>query len=276
MKCCITILVHKNYIKKIQNILDNLNEFFSPNNPNIDIIFFLEKNYVENIPTNLNYTGGKIIFYHLDNFEHKNLKNYDQIPERVFWFDIGYRMMCKFFAGDIFRILKNLGYDYSLRLDTDSKFYTPIRNIFEEFINLNMDYGYISIYNECNELCVNLSCEIKKYIFDNSLNFNKNAIIDNLLDTNLAYYNNFEMLKIETFSSEHHLNLFDYLNRISDGFIKYRWGDSLFRFKYVQLFIPNNKVHYFGNLSYFHKSDLKNKPFILHDWNFNKLFEELV
>jgi hypothetical protein len=161
-------------------------------------------------------------------------------------------------------------------LDTDSKFYAPIRNLFDEFIKLEMEYGYISVYNECDELCINLSTEIKKYVFNNCLNFKKYIIIDNLLDSNLAYYNNFEMLKVETFSSDHHLNLFSYLNEISNGFLKYRWGDSLFRFKYVQLFIPSNKIHYFGNVSYFHKNDLKNKPFILHDWSFNESFKKFA
>lgn len=173
--------------------------------------------------------------------------------------------MCRFFSGELFKILKLYNYTHYLRLDTDSRFTEPVRDLFIEFTLLDMSYGYISILNEPPEVTLLLVDEIKSYL-KNKPNIQNYIIKDHSNQLNFCYYNNFEIVKISDFTVDNHIDLYEYLDK-TNGFIKYRWGDALFRFIYVNLFIPQNKIYYFHNVGYHHKFQLKNTPFKFIDWD---------
>jgi hypothetical protein len=263
MSYCVLTLARLNN-DDLNELILNLNEYFVPNNPNIDLLVFIEKkdkSYINNVTK---YNGKNIIFHEIENFD-SNINYKQEISEKVFGFGLSYRLMCRFFSGELFKILKLYNYTHYLRLDTDSRFTEPVRDLFIEFTLLDMSYGYISILNEPPEVTLLLVDEIKSYL-KNKPNIQNYIIKDHSNQLNFCYYNNFEIVKISDFTVDNHIDLYEYLDK-TNGFIKYRWGDALFRFIYVNLFIPQNKIYYFHNVGYHHKFQLKNTPFKFIDWD---------
>lgn len=264
MSYCIVTLARL-FNNDLNNLILNLNNYFVPNNPDVDLLVFIEKkdeNYIRNV---IKYNGKNIIFHKINNFD-SDIAYREEVSQKVFGFSLSYRLMCKFFSGEIFKILKLYNYTHYLRLDTDSRFTEPVKEIFTDFVAGDMSYGYLTILNEPPEVALLLMDEIKEYINKNNIDSQKFILKDHSVQLNFCYYNNFEMVKICEFTTDKYLNLYNYLDE-TNGFVKYRWGDSLFRFMYVNLFIPQNKIYYFANIGYYHKFNLKNTPFMFVDWD---------
>jgi alpha 1,2-mannosyltransferase len=263
MSYCVLTLARLNN-NDLNNLILNLNQYFIPNNPNIDLLVFIEKKdkcYINDV---VKYNGKNIIFHEIEDFD-SNINYKQEISEKVFGFGLSYRLMCRFFSGELFKILKLYNYTYYLRLDTDSRFTELVRDLFTEFTSLDMSYGYITILNEPPEVTLLLVDEVKSYL-KNKDNIQNYIIKDHSNQLNFCYYNNFEIVKISEFIVDNHIDLYEHLDK-TNGFIKYRWGDALFRFIYVNLFIPQNKIYYFYNVGYHHKFQLKNTPFKFIDWD---------
>lgn len=270
IKKCIVTLSQTSKLKELGELIENLNTYFVKNNKNVDLIIFVEEKDKNSFSNMFDYNGGKTIIKIIKNFELLNNNYNKEIPEYVHSFPVSYRMMCQFFSGEIFKILKTMDYEYYLRLDTDSRFMDHVYDVFSEFISADFQYGYITILNEPPELCYGMSDEIKKYIIKNNIKCEEYILLDHINQMNFVYYNNFEVVKISEFVSDTHLNLYSYLNDDINGFLKYRWGDALFRFMYVNLFIKQEKIKYFNDIDYYHNGNFKNKPFMLNNWNLNE------
>jgi hypothetical protein len=144
MKKCIVVLIDENTITRVNELIINLNTHFVQCNKNVDLLFFHEPLFPVQQITEV-YNGGSIIFHmiNLYDIDSEQLKN---IPEKYYGFSLGYRMMCRFFSGTVFRILQTYNYEYLMRLDSDSSFYEIVnRDLFEEFISNDGYYGYINI-----------------------------------------------------------------------------------------------------------------------------------
>lgn len=270
MKKCIICLAQLSRKNELNGLIENLNDKFIQNNKNIDLLIFTEekdKNIFEDLSE---YKGGNIIQHIINNFNIPNSNFNREVPEYVFSFPISYRIMCQFFSGELFKILKNLNYDYYLRLDTDSRFLDTVPTIFDDFIKNDYYYGYITIMNEPPEVTTGMVDSIKKYIYKNNIKCNDFILLDHIDQLNFVYYNNFEVVKISEFTSDLHIKLYDYLNDDINGFLKYRWGDALFRFIYVNLFFDQNKIKYYNDVNYSHYGTFKNKPFSFNNFNLNE------
>lgn len=266
MKKCIITLIDDRNINLVNELIKNLNDFFVENNKNVDLILFHEESFpLERITEvyNAKLIFKKINLYDIDDDRIKN------ISPSYYGFNIGYRMMCRFLSGIVFKMLKDCDYDYVLRLDSDSRFYELInRDIFFEFEKNDGYYGYINIQNDRIEVRTNLIQETINYIEKNNLK-PKLSFKDTIQHQyNLVYYNNFEMVKLCKFTTDDYLNYFDYLDS-TNGFLKYRWGDHSVRFLYTQLFFDQNNIFYFKDIAYFHHGYYKNKPFTLNNLTLN-------
>ena len=165
MSYCVLTLARLNN-NDLNNLILNLNQYFIPNNPNIDLLVFIEKKdkcYINDV---VKYNGKNIIFHEIEDFD-SNINYKQEISEKVFGFGLSYRLMCRFFSGELFKILKLYNYTYYLRLDTDSRFTEPVRDLFTEFTSLDMSYGYITILNEPPEVTLLLVDEVKSYLKNN-------------------------------------------------------------------------------------------------------------
>lgn len=267
MNKCIVTLANSSRMSELNDLITNLNTYFVKNNNNVDLIIFHEKSDIIIKEPNNHYTGGDVVYYSIEDFKLNDDPINKEVPEYVYGFPISYRKMCQFFSGEIFKILKNMKYDYYIRLDTDSRFLDMVSDIFSDFISNDYYYGYISIVNESPELCFRLIDEISKYIQSNNILYQHHILSDHKDQLNFVYYNNFEVIKISEFTTDTHLQMYDYLNMNINGFLKYRWGDALFRFIYVSLFFPQSKIKYYANVDYWHNGRYKNIPFIFNDYN---------
>ncbi|QFZ26887.1 putative glycolipid 2-alpha-mannosyltransferase [Clavispora lusitaniae] len=65
------------------------------------------------------------------------------------------------------------------------------------------------------------------------------------------FWSNFEVAAMKLWQSEAYLKYFEYLDK-AGGFFYERWGDAPVHSIGASLFIPKDKIHFFGDVGYFH------------------------
>jgi hypothetical protein len=249
-------------------------------------IGLLTKNYLNNFPCD-------IICFHEQGFDKNeinlikehvkfniqfeeinfNLPNYsqeilNQIPEYFphpdfpdcQGFSIGYRHMCRFFAGEIFnqKILQK--YDYVWRLDTDSFILDEIYyDIFSKMNENDANYGYINIQNDHDGVIKNLwetSYEYFKKIGD----FKQFFETDKNKHFRKVYYTNFEIFKMSWFKSEEYQSFYKFIDE-SAGIYKYRWGDHVLRYIALNCLSDTSKCLFYKDIKYYHSELYFNRQF---------------
>jgi hypothetical protein len=196
-------------------------------------------------------------------FEIPDFLNKMEIPEFVyvdeFEFPIGYRHMCRFFSGLIFQHSALKDYDWYWRLDTDSFLLDKVNyDVFQFMQEHNYMYGYIQILKDEPDAVKGLWDITKKYIEDNNIEptflhkFTPNGSWDRSY-----YYTNFEISNLNFWRSDEFMNYFNYLD-MSGGIYKHRWGDHVIHLLAIAMFMPEDKVYRFSDISYQHKEFINN------------------
>jgi alpha 1,2-mannosyltransferase len=234
-----------------------------------DIICFYEKDFPEE---ELEYLKNalsilKVSFVNID-FEMPNFYSQEtlqSIPQyyphpdfpQANGFSIGYRHMCRFFAGDIFNYPIIQKYKYIWRLDTDSFILSPIiYNVFEKLNKNNCIYGYINIQHDHPGVIKNLWETTEQYF----KNLNKDQIFssDNKqFHKNRVFYTNFEIFDIEWFRQKEYQDYFNFIDR-SAGIYKYRWGDHSIRYIGVNSIAKEDQIYFYNDIEYFHQQKYLN------------------
>jgi hypothetical protein len=175
---------------------------------------------------------------------------------------IGFRHMCRFFSGLIFRHPSLKDYDWYWRLDTDSFLLNKIDyDVFRFMQAHNYTYGYMTMLKEPG-VVKGLWDLTKKYIEENKIQptflhkFTPGGVWDRTY-----YYMNFEITKLDFWRSEKFVSYFNYLDR-SGGIYKYRWGDTDIRSLAIYMFVPEKQVYQFSDIAYKHQKFV-NSPFKL-------------
>lgn len=244
-KNCIVYLVRstKDDIDGLNKSLELVSKNVLPFSENFDILLFHEDSLDSFLPDIIklpNIKFHKIEFSVPDYPE--EIKN--NIPEfyphpthgngPIAWghpgFTLGYRHMCRFFAGEIFKndILKD--YDYYMRLDTDSFILSPLNyDIFKWAKEKKCYYGYIApaVQHDNPKVAEGLSSKVReKY---------PNSIPEFLL-----YYTNFELVYLPWFRGKY-MEFYDYVDKLG-GIYTNRWGDHIIRFLGVNLFMNKENI----------------------------------
>jgi hypothetical protein len=198
------------------------------------------------------------ISFTLPNFYSKEI--IESIPEyfphpdfpQATGFSIGYRHMCRFFAGDIFNYPIIQQYKYVWRLDTDSFILSPISyNVFEKLSNNNCIYGYLNIQHDHPGVIKNLWKTTEQYF----KNLSKDHIFssDNKqFHKNRVFYTNFEIFDIEWFREKEYQDYFNFIDK-SAGIYKYRWGDHSIRYIGLNSIAEQSQLHFYSDVEYFHQ-----------------------
>lgn len=168
------------------------------------------------------------------------------IPEQVamgnLGFSIGYRNMCWFFSGGMYKQSILDDYTYYLRLDTDSYILSPLNyDIFEMMEAGDYKYGFISEAVQYDHPAVIeglWSCA--KYIEEMVVYFSPECIIKPVCDIpeGRMYYTNFEVGAIDWFKK----SAYDYFfaNIEADaGIFHKRWGDAPIKYLGVNMFMED-------------------------------------
>jgi hypothetical protein len=140
-------------------------------------------------------------------------------------FTLGYRHMCRFFAGEVFKRPELAEYDYVIRLDTDSFILGPLLYPIEQMVKTGAVYGY-RVINEDHE-----SCYRGFYNAVSNFCYTHNVRMMPVTEGSV-YYTNFEVYKMDRFKSGLYQDFYDYLDR-TGGFFTARWGDHILRYTAV-------------------------------------------
>lgn len=252
-----------NFRASIQYLLKN----YLTNFP-CDIICFHEKNFDPNeIQIIKEYLKINIYFEEIE----FNLPNYNQeilnqiheyFPHPDFpsyqGFSLGYRHMCRFFAGEIFKQQILNGYEYIWRLDTDSFILDKINhNVFDKMNN--HIYGYINIQNDHEGVIKNLWDTCYEY-FKTIGDFKQFFEIDKDKHFRKVYYTNFEIFDMAWFKGDEYQSFYKFIDE-SGGIYKYRWGDHVLRYIALNCLSNTNKFTFFNDIKYYHSELYFNKEY---------------
>ena len=181
------------------------------------------------------------------------------VPLSEAW--MGYRHMCRFHSGLIYRDERLLKYDWYWRLDSDSYIYSQIGyDPFERMKNGGFEYAYM-----CDEegdiprVVEGLWDETLRFMEESNLSINdylKGRLVEGKWNCNM-FYTNFEIAKFSFFRSKEYMSYFDHLDR-SGGIYYKRWGDAPIHWLGVRLFMPPEKVWAVKDITYHHNGWIRN------------------
>lgn len=185
-------------------------------------------------------------------------------PETVAGFGdksyIGYRHMCRFFAGQITTHPALQKYRYIWRLDADAEYICPIeRDPFKVMHQNNKKYGYAIGLSELQfRSSHTLYQTVLGYlstlqpttasIYRNRLRWRTNAWGDY---NRCHYWNNLELMDLDFFRSADWQSYFNYLDE-AEGIWTERWGDALIRTLGVDMMLEPRDIEQFHDIGYKH------------------------
>jgi alpha 1,2-mannosyltransferase len=162
-------------------------------------------------------------------------------------FSLGYRHMCRFMSGDIYRNAELLKYDFYMRLDTDSYILSKLTiDPFQIMSDGNYNYGYNNTQKDNPKVVENLFEISEKYIDTHEIN-RKSSI-----EYPMIYYTNFEIGRVQWFIKSGYMDFFDHLDLIGGIYTK-RWGDAPIRYIGVQMLMGDSeKINFESIIDYKH------------------------
>ncbi len=251
MKNCILYLIHSNPqdIKDFKKSLTLIKRNYLNDHP-CDVVCLHEPNFPKNEIKEIQLIKEDIIFseitFDMPDYPAETLS---QIPEFYCGFSIGYRHMCRLFAGDLFNkeIVKN--YKYIWRLDCDSFILTPIKyNLFDRMASTESIYGYIAIEVD--------HPDVEKGLWEISEKHFRKIGKDKIFKEKQqhfcrVFYSNFEVLDVKWFQSAEYQEYYSLIDE-SAGIYKYRWGDHVIRYLALNSLLEKNKLLLFHDILYRH------------------------
>ena len=243
---CILYLVRSSEddLKDFNKSLALLEENLLPFTGEVDLVVFCEESFEEYKPRvetkqNIRYVT---IEFDIPDYPQEIV---DNIPEfyphpthgngPVAWghpgFSMGYRHMCRFFSGEMYKFDIVREYDYYLRLDTDSFIRTPLNyDIFEWAEKNECYYGFIApAIQQDNEKVVEGLWDFVKDRYPNDI------------PDRYMFYTNFELGKVSWFLTSEYMNLYNEIDKCGGIYTK-RWGDAPIKFLGINLFMNRKNI----------------------------------
>ena len=164
---------------------------------------------------------------------------------------LGYRQMCRFFAGVFAQFAFLAEYEYYWRLDTDSFLKSPLQ--IDPFVHMKETgcvYGHMGshrAHRDAKEVTLRLFDTVLEWAEERrvpamNLSRLRRQVCDKRGDYMRAmYYNNFEIVSTEWVTGEVYQDFFRYLD-YGDGFMKNRWGDAPVRTLAVWMMLSEAEV----------------------------------
>jgi len=161
---------------------------------------------------------------------------------------IGYRHMCRFHAKQVYDQAILEGLEYIWRLDDDSLLPAHVDYDLLAFMwRRHLQYGYIKIHVDSYDCTVGLWNAVKHYAKQMHLQlqyFEK-------WDEPKIYYNNFEISALSLWMSKQYQDYINFVDLLG-GIYYYRWGDAPIKSIAVTLFLSQDVVHLFTDITYQH------------------------
>src|SRR3990167_4107952 len=156
-------------------------------------------------------------------------------------FSMGYRHMCRFFAGAMYQHPAIQEYRRCLRLDTDSAVLTPMaHDVFAWAERENVQYGYIAPGMQ-------VDCPLVGHGFHEFLSAYRPGEALPARDT--VFYTNIEMSDVRWFRSGAYDDYWRAVDR-SAGIYLHRWGDHLIKYAGVQMLMDPRRLRPMTGFTY--------------------------
>lgn len=175
-------------------------------------------------------------------------------PFKTEW-GIGYRHMCRFFSGELFKHKSMKKFDWYWRLDSDSFIHSEIKyDIFKFMDEEGYIYGYLgTTTKEGARVVEGLWSLTKEFILINEI---QPKFLHRYIDNNgywdyTQYYTNFEISKLDFWRSDDYMNYFNYIDQ-NGGIYYNRWGDAPIHLLAISIFVDEIKIHCFKDIDYSH------------------------
>ncbi len=239
-------LLHKNFIKRFAYPIIIFNDDFTEN----------DKYSILEIYSNIKF---KVIKFEIPSWLDSNRVN-------AFWPKaLGYKHMCRFFSGELFKDEALRIYDWYWRLDSDSYIHSKIKYDIFKFLEENgYIYGYIGmILNDSPSVTKGLWTFIKTYIEENNI---KPTFLNEYLNENKEwnrslYPTNFEISNFNFWRSEKYLKFYNAIDK-NGGIFYHRWGDHVIHFLALSIFVKKDKIYCFKDIDYSHQDFRPNASLI--------------
>ncbi len=171
---------------------------------------------------------------------------------------ISYRHMCRYESGFFWRHPIMLNYRYYWRVEPDIKIYCDIdEDLFKFMRESDKTYGFTITLPEYRETIPTLWDVTKEFIAEHPDYLPADNLMDWVSDDGGASYNgchfwsNFEIADLDFWRGEAYTKYFDFLDH-KGGFFYERWGDAPVHSIAAALFLPKDKIHFFGDVGYYH------------------------
>lgn len=178
----------------------------------------------------------------------------------------GYLHMIKFFFADIFHHPAMQACNYYMRLDTDSCLLGPLPTSLMKSIRQE-SHAYIA--NEKMTDCGSHVQDLSKHVRQFQTNQNIAAELSDMTEKCVGgYFNNFEIVHLDTFRQSKIHNQFTNFILNSNGIYLHRWGDAILRRLDLDMMlvtnssITMNEAKYYGRIKYKHECSMHPRPLV--------------
>ncbi|KAH3687478.1 hypothetical protein WICPIJ_001536 [Wickerhamomyces pijperi] len=176
----------------------------------------------------------------------------------IYGSSISYRHMCRFESGFFFHHELMQNYKYYWRVEPSTKLYCDVNfDVFKFMRENNKDYGFTISIHEFEATIKTLWSETKKFVAANPQYVAEDNFMNFISDNNGETYNlchfwtNFEVANMDFWRGEAYQAYFQHLEK-AGGFFYERWGDAPVHSIAASLFLPQDRIHFFEEIGYFH------------------------
>lgn len=256
-KSCIFYLVNDNsiHLRRLQDSLECLKKNFTDQFP-YPVVFGHENLSEQTKQFIRQHAPEKHYFYNITFQMPKYSKDIlDQIPEKFkgHWdenafFSLGYRHMCRLFAGEIYQHEFFSNVKYLLRIDCDSYFTDKIPyDIFLKMSKTNSVYGTVGEESDLDYVVDGLQDACKQFFKEDY----KHGLTHNRM-----FQTHFDLVDVQWIKNSNYMKFFDFIDKTGNIYIK-RWGDAPIKYQGMKNILNDTQIHIFDDLSYKHGGDLQ-------------------
>ncbi|KAK9472874.1 nucleotide-diphospho-sugar transferase [Dipodascopsis tothii] len=171
---------------------------------------------------------------------------------------VSYRHMCRFESGFFFRHPLLQDYKYYWRVEPSIQLFCDVSyDVFKFMEENNKDYGFTLSLYEYIETIPTLWDSVKNFTKQHPEYVAENNLMKWLSDDGGETYNkchfwsNFEVGNLDFWRGKAYMDFFEHLDH-DGGFFYERWGDAPVHSIAAGLFLPQDRVHYFEDIGYWH------------------------
>jgi hypothetical protein len=177
---------------------------------------------------------------------------------------LGYRHMCRFFSGEVYKHPELSKYRWYMRLDSDSFIHSGVNyDIFERMEEKKFKYGYMSQYDVDSLETSRGFCETAFEYFSRSPEATErlnNKLVDGKWDLSV-FYSNFVLADLDFMRGTEYQSFYEYIDATGNIYYR-RWGDHDVQWFGINAMVPESEIWCVKDIAYQHGAWVQNVQYI--------------